>query len=101
MIHPSWNRQNGETAGDRMGCRPVQQIRSQHADPTQPSNRIFPNEVFLNVAMWGQLGVLFGEVVPGEAGEGAGRGVPGECAVGSMVIVEVDEPVVAVVALGF
>src|SRR5688500_13796973 len=37
------------------------------------------------------LGVLGGEVVPGETGEGLVRGGPGECTVGSVVIVEVDE----------
>ena len=43
------------------------------------------------------LGVLFGEVVPGD-GDGCG---PSECSVGSVVIVEVDEPVVGLGAFGF
>ena len=43
------------------------------------------------------LGVLFGEVVL----EDAGGGCPSERSVGSVVIVEVDEPVVGGSALGF
>lgn len=46
-----------------------------------------------------RLGVLRGEVVP-EGGEGGGWCGPVECAVGSVVIVEVDELGVGAVAFG-
>lgn len=42
-----------------------------------------------------------GEVVPDESGEGLLWGGPGECAVGPVLIVEVDEPVVGEMALVF
>ena len=42
-----------------------------------------------------------GEVVPGEAGEGLLWGGPGESAVGTVLIVEVDEPVVGDMSLVF
>ena len=44
------------------------------------------------------LAVFGGEVVLGETVEGLVRGGPGECAVGAVVIVEVDEPDVGVLA---
>ena len=53
--------------------------------------------VFSPVTFVRTLGVLFGEVVL----EDAGGGCPSERSVGSVVIVEVDEPVVGGSALGF
>ena len=45
--------------------------------------------------------MLFGEVVFGELGVGGGGGCPVECAVGSVVIVEVDEALVGGLSLVF
>lgn len=68
--------------------------RSDHHSPGLPSAMTRPP--CLRVCVTLRLGVLFGEVVL----EGADWGCPFERSVGSVVIVEVDEPVVGCVALG-
>jgi hypothetical protein len=66
---------------------------------TVPSRCRSPAEWVTSTPASGALGVFRGEVVPEQLGEGGHRGVPSERAVGAVVIVEVDEPVVGRSAL--